>query len=80
MSTVDKVCPVVFRDASMQQILAFEHPKSGARREREARRELEGALPPCAGCHPRAHAPAALAWRTSEGSIAFPTGPPRLHC
>ncbi len=29
MSTVDKVCPVVFRDASMQQILAFEHPKAG---------------------------------------------------
>jgi 8-oxo-dGTP pyrophosphatase MutT (NUDIX family) len=29
MSTVDKVCPVVFRDASMQQILAFEHPQAG---------------------------------------------------
>jgi 8-oxo-dGTP pyrophosphatase MutT (NUDIX family) len=30
MSTVDKVCPVVFRDSTMRQILAFEHPKSGA--------------------------------------------------
>jgi 8-oxo-dGTP pyrophosphatase MutT (NUDIX family) len=29
MSTVDKVCPVVFRDASMRQILAFEHPQAG---------------------------------------------------
>ena len=29
MSTVDKVCPVVFRDASMRQILAFEHPQTG---------------------------------------------------
>jgi 8-oxo-dGTP pyrophosphatase MutT (NUDIX family) len=29
MSTVDKVCPVVFRDASMRQILAFEHPLAG---------------------------------------------------
>jgi len=29
MSTVDKVCPVVFRDASMRQILAFEHPRAG---------------------------------------------------
>lgn len=29
MSTVDKVCPVVFRDASMRQILAFEHPREG---------------------------------------------------
>jgi len=29
MSTIDKVCPVVFRDASMQQILAFEHPRAG---------------------------------------------------
>ena len=29
MSAVSKVCPVVFRDASMQQILAFEHPRSG---------------------------------------------------
>ena len=26
---LDKVCPVVFRDASMQQILAFEHPVAG---------------------------------------------------
>src|SRR5688572_747037 len=32
-----------------------------ARREREARRELEGALPPRAGRHPGAHAPTALA-------------------
>jgi 8-oxo-dGTP pyrophosphatase MutT (NUDIX family) len=29
MNTVDKVCPVVFRDASMRQILAFEHPRAG---------------------------------------------------
>jgi len=29
MSTIDKVCPVVFRDAAMQQILAFEHPQAG---------------------------------------------------
>jgi 8-oxo-dGTP pyrophosphatase MutT (NUDIX family) len=29
MSTVDKVCPVVFRDPSMRQILAFEHPREG---------------------------------------------------
>jgi 8-oxo-dGTP pyrophosphatase MutT (NUDIX family) len=26
---LDKVCPVVFRDASMQQILAFAHPLAG---------------------------------------------------
>src|SRR5215510_14700926 len=30
MSKVDKVCPVVFRDPSMRQILAFEHPLEGA--------------------------------------------------
>ena len=30
MKTVDKVCPVVFRDASMRQILAFEHPRSAS--------------------------------------------------
>jgi ADP-ribose pyrophosphatase YjhB (NUDIX family) len=29
MSTAQKVCPVVFRDASMSQILAFEHPQKG---------------------------------------------------
>jgi len=29
MSKADKVCPVVFRDASMRQILAFEHPQAG---------------------------------------------------
>ena len=29
MSFADKACPVVFRDSSMQQILAFEHPKAG---------------------------------------------------
>jgi 8-oxo-dGTP pyrophosphatase MutT (NUDIX family) len=25
----DKVCPVVFRDSSLRQILAFEHPEAG---------------------------------------------------
>jgi ADP-ribose pyrophosphatase YjhB (NUDIX family) len=29
MSTVEKVCPVVFRDSTMRQILAFEHPHKG---------------------------------------------------
>jgi 8-oxo-dGTP pyrophosphatase MutT (NUDIX family) len=29
MSFADKACPVVFRDPSMQQILAFEHPHAG---------------------------------------------------
>jgi 8-oxo-dGTP pyrophosphatase MutT (NUDIX family) len=29
MNTIDKVCPVVFRDSSMRQILAFEHPQAG---------------------------------------------------
>jgi len=29
MNTADKVCPIVFRDASMRQILAFEHPRAG---------------------------------------------------
>jgi 8-oxo-dGTP pyrophosphatase MutT (NUDIX family) len=29
MRFADKVCPVVFRDASMRQILAFEHPEAG---------------------------------------------------
>jgi 8-oxo-dGTP pyrophosphatase MutT (NUDIX family) len=29
VNSVDKVCPVVFRDASMRQILAFEHPNAG---------------------------------------------------
>jgi hypothetical protein len=33
MSTIDKVCPVVFRDASMRQILAFEHPRRGVHQE-----------------------------------------------
>lgn len=31
MSTIDEVCPVVFRDPSMRQILAFEHPRAGIR-------------------------------------------------
>ena len=29
MNFADKACPVVFRDSSMRQILAFEHPTSG---------------------------------------------------
>jgi hypothetical protein len=29
MSFADKACPVVFRDPSLLQILAFEHPKTG---------------------------------------------------
>jgi 8-oxo-dGTP pyrophosphatase MutT (NUDIX family) len=29
MNQIDKVCPVVFRDSSMRQILAFEHPHAG---------------------------------------------------
>ena len=29
MKFADKACPVVFRDPSLQQILAFEHPKAG---------------------------------------------------
>lgn len=29
MNFADKACPVVFRDSSMQQILAFEHPEAG---------------------------------------------------
>ena len=29
MSSADKACPVVFRDPSLQQILAFEHPQAG---------------------------------------------------
>lgn len=29
MRFADKACPVVFRDASMRQILAFEHPVAG---------------------------------------------------
>jgi 8-oxo-dGTP pyrophosphatase MutT (NUDIX family) len=29
MNSADKACPVVFRDASMRQILAFEHPVEG---------------------------------------------------
>ena len=29
MNFADKACPVVFRDSSMQQILAFEHPQAG---------------------------------------------------
>ena len=28
-SRPDKVCPVVFRDSSLRQILAFEHPEAG---------------------------------------------------
>jgi len=31
MSFADKACPVVFRDPSLQRILAFEHPKAGWR-------------------------------------------------
>jgi 8-oxo-dGTP pyrophosphatase MutT (NUDIX family) len=29
MNTIDEVCPVVFRDPSMRQILACEHPQAG---------------------------------------------------
>jgi len=29
MTLAHKACPVVFRDPSMQQILAFEHPSAG---------------------------------------------------
>ena len=29
MNFADKACPVVFRDSSLQQILAFEHPEAG---------------------------------------------------
>src|SRR6188472_422759 len=29
MKFADKACPVVFRDPSLQQILAFEHPEAG---------------------------------------------------
>ena len=29
MSLADKACPVVFRDSSLMQILAFEHPTAG---------------------------------------------------
>lgn len=29
MNFADKACPVVFRDSSMRQILAFEHPEAG---------------------------------------------------
>ena len=29
MNVADKACPVVFRDPSLQQILAFEHPEAG---------------------------------------------------
>jgi 8-oxo-dGTP pyrophosphatase MutT (NUDIX family) len=29
MNFAHKACPVVFRDASMRQILAFEHPEAG---------------------------------------------------
>lgn len=29
MTTAHKACPVLFRDASMQQILAFQHPQAG---------------------------------------------------
>jgi 8-oxo-dGTP pyrophosphatase MutT (NUDIX family) len=29
MTFADKACPVVFRDPSMRQILAFEHPQAG---------------------------------------------------
>ena len=29
MNEIDKVCPIVFRDSSMRQILAFEHPHAG---------------------------------------------------
>jgi 8-oxo-dGTP pyrophosphatase MutT (NUDIX family) len=29
MNSAHKVCPVVFRDSSMRQILAFEHPEAG---------------------------------------------------
>jgi 8-oxo-dGTP pyrophosphatase MutT (NUDIX family) len=29
MYSADKACPVVFRDSSLRQILAFEHPEEG---------------------------------------------------
>jgi 8-oxo-dGTP pyrophosphatase MutT (NUDIX family) len=29
MTTAHKACPVLFRDASMRQILAFKHPQAG---------------------------------------------------
>ena len=58
MSTADKVCPVVFRDASMRQILAFEHPLEGVQL-------VKGGIEP--GESPRA---AALRELAEESGIA----------
>jgi 8-oxo-dGTP pyrophosphatase MutT (NUDIX family) len=44
MNFADKACPVVFRDSSMRQILAFEHPQAGLQ-------IVKGSIEP--GEHPR---------------------------
>lgn len=58
MSAADKACPVLFRDSSMRQILAFEHPRAG-------RQLVKGSIEP--GEHPRA---AALRELQEEAGIA----------
>jgi 8-oxo-dGTP pyrophosphatase MutT (NUDIX family) len=58
MNFADKACPVVFRDASLLQILAFEHPKAG-------RQLVKGRIEP--GENPRA---AALRELEEEAGIA----------
>jgi len=54
MSTIDKVCPVVFRDASMRQILAFEHPRRGVQLVKggvEPGESVRAAALPASGFH-----------------------------
>jgi 8-oxo-dGTP pyrophosphatase MutT (NUDIX family) len=58
MNFADKACPVVFRDSSMRQILAFEHPQAGLQL-------VKGRIEP--GEHPRA---AALRELEEEAGIA----------
>ena len=66
MNTAEKACPVVFRDASMRQILAFEHPKKGVQL-------VKGFIEP--GESARAAAPAD--GRPRAGPRAWPLDGPR---
>ena len=64
MNFADKACPVVFRDPSMQQILAFEHPTAG-------RQLVKGRIEP--GENPRVAALRELAEEAGIDDLAIAT-------
>jgi 8-oxo-dGTP pyrophosphatase MutT (NUDIX family) len=64
MTLAHKACPVVFRDPSMQQILAFEHPNAGLQL-------VKGRIEP--GENPRAAALRELAEEAGIADMAIAT-------